>query len=211
MTGSRKVFLLCETLKIEIEVIENLLSAIKEWYCLASEKVTDIQSQLETKDAHEYAWDELDDKYRISNKVKRIMYANVAVSLFAIAEYFLFLLCVNFGIIQVKINESGKTEIKNSGGKIIKKPNWGNFRKLIETNLNIKLDDIPCFNNVYRVRLLNNCFKHSNGTIDEDFAKNSGGTEGDDIEYESEDWKNLISDCKTFLLQLADKTKNYRA
>jgi len=211
MTGSRKVFLLCETLKIEIEGIENLLSAIKKWYCSASKELTDIQSQLEIKDASEYAWDELDDKYRISNKVKRIMYANVAVSLFAIVEYFLFLLCANFDIIQVKINESGKTEIKNSGGNIIKWPNWGNFRGPIEKNSNIKFDDIPCFNDVNRVRLLNNCFKHSNGTINGDFAKNSGGTEGDDIEYESEDWEKLISGCKTFLLQLADKTKNCRA
>jgi len=211
MTGSRKVFLLCETFKIEIEVIENLLSVIKEWYCLTSEKLTDIQSQLETKDAHEYAWDELDDKYRISNKVRRIMYANVAVSLFAIAEYFLFLLCVNFGIIQVKIRRSGKTEIKNSGGKIIERPNWGVFKNQIERNTKIKFVNIPCFDTVNRVRLLNNCFKHSNGTINKDFVKNFGGAEGDDIEYESEDWKKLILDCETLLFQLADKTKNYRA
>ncbi len=93
----------------------------------------------------------------------------------------------------------------------LRRPNWGDLRKLFETNLNIKFDDVPCFNNVNRVRLLNNCFKHSNGTINEDFAKNSGGTEGDDIEYESEDWEKLISGCKTFLLQLANKIKNRRA
>jgi len=202
---------LCETLKIEIEVIENLLSATKEWYCLASEKFTDIQSQLETKDAHEYAWNEFDDKYRISNKVKRIMYANVAVSLFAIAEYFLFLLCVNSGFIKVKISESGETKIKNSEGKGIKKPNWVVFKNQIEGNTKIKFVNIPCFDTVNRARLLNNCFKHSNGTINKDFVKNFGGAESDDIEYESEDWKKLISDCETFLLQLADKTKNYRA
>ena len=88
---------------------------------------------------------------------------------------------------------------------------WIVFKNQIEGNTKIKFVNIPCFDTVNRVRLLNNCFKHSNGTLNKDFVKDFGGAEGDDIEYESEDWKKLISDCETFLLQLADKTKNYRA
>lgn len=211
MKGSRKVAILCEILKMELEGIENLLSAIKKWYCSASKELADIQSQLEKiKDVSEYDWDDLAYKYHISNKVKRIMYANIAVSLFAIAEHFLFLLCVNSGFTKVKISESGETKIKNSEGKGIKRPNWGVFKNQIERNTKIKFVNIPCFDTVNRVRLLNNCFKHSNGTINKDFVKNFGGAEGDDIEYESEDWKKLISDCEIFFGGLIRKMQNHK-
>jgi len=213
MTNSRKLAILCEILKQEIENIQKLLSAIEKWYHVSAKELKDKKAQLKKrKDTHEYDWDDFDYELYMTNKVKRAMYASVAVALSAVAEDFLFCLCVNVGLMKVEIKKGKdgreKRIINNFNGKKIKRPFWGCYRQLIENKIKIQFDKISCFDSIKRVRLLNNCFKHSYGITNEDFVKSFGGTLGDDICYESERWQELIKNCETFMLKLAERIGN---
>ncbi len=210
---SRKAAILCEVLETEIGIMEKFLSTIEEWYGSVLKEVSDKQSKMESaKNAHKYEWDDIDYELYMADKVKRVMYAGLAVALFAVAENFLFCLCVNAGIMKVEIEkEKGGSEIrkiKNCKSNEIERPNWGCYKNLIENNMSIQFNKIPCFESVNRVKLLNNCFKHSAGSINEDFVRAFGGSLGDDISYESEKWQELISGCQTFLTNLSDKLLN---
>ncbi len=213
MTNSRKLAILGDILKHEIEHIQKLLSAIEKWYHGGTEELIDKQAQLEKrKGARENDWDDFNYELYMTNKVRRIMYASVAVALFAVTEDCLFRLCVNAGLMKVEIEKendgSEKRKINNCNGKKIKRPGWGCYRKLIENKTKIQFDRISCLEDIKRVRLLNNCFKHSNGSMDEDFVKSFGGTLGDDIHYELERWQELIKNCETFMLKLAEQIGN---
>jgi len=162
----------------------------------------------------EYDWDDLDYKFYMLDRTKRIMYASVSVSLSSVTEDFLFSTCVNFGLIKVEIIKTGgseKRKIKGCKGYKIKKQNWGtwgDYKERIEDYAKVQLKNVPFFCAVNRIRLLSNCLKHSNGRINGDLAKAFSGKLGDDIHYESEKWEDLICGCQTFLTSLLDKMPN---
>jgi hypothetical protein len=211
---TRQIDILCEFSKSKFELIENLLHTIENWNNVASCELTHRQSYLENKhDVNEYDWDILADERYILDKTNRVMYATIAVALFAVFEDFLFSLCVCAELLKVDIEKTKdgkeKRTIKDYNDKEINKPNWGQYRDLIKNNMNIQFDDISCHYSIQKVRLLNNCFKHSDGNIDDNFSKSYGGSIGDDIPYESENWQELIENCKTFMLKLTDKVRNH--
>ncbi len=199
MNCSRKIVILCEILKAEIEYIERFFKGINEWNESVVEKLDVWESDLEKKDdASEYDREALGDEHYMVSKTRRVAYATVGIPLFAVIESFLRSLCVIIGI-----------KIVNKEGNPTDRPNYGDFRSLIEKNARIKFDDIPCFESVDRTRILCNCLKHSNGVVSEEFAKNFSLIEGDEIRYEKEDWKKLIEDCSTFVTSLAEKIQNH--
>lgn len=191
MNISRQINLLCMHSDLGIDLVKNILNAIVKWNNVVRKELSNQQSNLEKKEASENELEDMmetigEEKYTI-DETKRVMYATISVSLFAVMENFLRELCDIMGI-----NKRNK-------------PNWRDFRRLIEKVCNIQFNKIPSFENVNRIRLLNNCFKHSNGTVSKEFAKKFNLNEGDIIKYELEDWDRLIKDCKSFMSSIAEK------
>lgn len=208
---ARQIALQSEFSKSDFDLMENLLCAIEKWNGVTSKELARRLSCLEEKrHVEEYDWDALADESYMLDKTKRVMYGTIAVALFAALEKFLFGLCVCSELLKVEIETKDGTEkrtITNRNGDNLTKPNWGNYQQLIQTGMNLQFGKFLCFDSIQRVRRLNNCFKHSDGSVDADFANSYGGTIGDDIPYESEKWQELIENCKSFMLQLAKKAQ----
>jgi hypothetical protein len=193
--------ILCEIMKGEVDVVESFLQAIETWYCSVSNQFEERAAKLQnTRGASEYDWDAISDERGMADRVRRAMYPCIAVSLFAVAEQSLFMLCVNSGLLTWRSeHDASEKSLADCQGHKVGRPDWGIYRKLIEGHTGVLFDRILCFRAMDRVRRLNNCFKHSDGTVTEEFRKVFGGNLGDEIQYESENWNELISGCRTFL------------
>ena len=179
------------------ESIRHLLDATAKWKDVAHEELRDWQRTLEEKeDVAEYHWNNVANEAYMVEKTERLMYANIAVSLFALSEDFLRVLCLNLDATEIH------RRIKD-----IARPNWGHFRNILEQECGIKYDKIEHFDTMDRVRLFNNCFKHNSGRPNDEYRRKYGGDYIEEIEYEKEDWDTIISNCEAFLLELADHVR----
>ena len=198
MSMLRRIAIICRILESKTEGVRHLLDAIAKWKDLAHQELADWQKRLEEEeDAHEYDWDNIGDEAYMIKKTEALMYANVAVSLFAVAEDFLRVLCLNLNGTEVH------KQIKAND-----KPDWGQIRNALKQKCGIEYNKIKHFDTMDRVRLLNNCFKHNSGRPNKKYIKKYGGDYIKEIEYEKEDWGTIISECKTFLLNLANQVKD---
>lgn len=172
--------------------------AVTKWKNVVGQELTVWQERLEVKEnVHEYDWDNIADEAYIMKKTERLMYANIAVSLFAIAENFIRILCLNLEGTKVQ----GKV-------KAINRPTWGNLRQVLDQECGIDYETIKQFNVMDRVRILNNCFKHNSGEPNDEYVQKYGGDYIKEIEYEKKDWDTMISECETFLLNLANQARD---
>jgi hypothetical protein len=130
--------MLLEGLQFDIELIESVVAEIKNWYDSTRKTLSDSQAQLEKKsNVCEYD-NELDYKFYLLDRTVRVMYASVAVALSAVAENFLYSLCIEMGLIKIEVPEPNKKPnervIKDCAGNEIKERDlkWGRYEKLIK-------------------------------------------------------------------------------
>ncbi len=193
MSILRRIAIVCRILEFKTDGVKHLLDAIAKWKDIAHQELKNWEKRLEEKeDAHEYDWDNIGDEAYMIEKTETLMYANVAVSLFAVAENFLRVLCLNLDGTEVH------KQIKAND-----RPNWGNFRNVLKQEYGIEYNKVEHFDTMDRVRLLNNCFKHNSGRPNDEYIKKYGGDYIEEIAYEKENWGTMISECKTFLLNLS--------
>lgn len=83
---------------------------------------------------------------------------------------------------------------------------WGPKRQGLEAYLGTSFRDLGGIEQVTRVCLLGNCFKHNEGKIDQEFVDECGGNVGDEIDFDAEDWPTLIYAARRFLLELVSHT-----
>jgi hypothetical protein len=198
MSILRRITIGSEILKSKLEGIEHFLDSIDKWKKLAYQELKDLGKRLEdNEDSHEYDWDNIGNEAYMVEKTEMLMYANIAVSLFAVAENFLRILCLNLD----------GTEVYRQI-RAMDRPNWGNVRNALEQNCNIKYDEIENFEAIDKVRILNNCFKHNSGRPNDEYIKKYDGDCIEEIAYEKEDWSTTVSECKNFLLILTNQVSD---
>ena len=117
------------------------------------------------------------------------MSATIAVSIFASVENYVAALCED-----LRVQFAGN------------RPDWRHRRPGLERRLGIDFDQVGGFSDVQRARILNNCFKHNRGKVNEEFTRELGGNLDDEIEFENEDWSAMIDGLERFLVAVANHT-----
>ena len=128
---------------------------------------------------------------------QRIMLAGLAMAIASTVENYLGLWC-----------ETARIPIVDKDGNPIDRPNWGHKKQAIKKARAINLVDIAGFGGCTRARILGNCFKHKDGRTNDEYVKKYGGQEGAEIEYERENWPDLIDATRTFLVGLASRIRD---
>jgi hypothetical protein len=144
-------------------------------------------TEMNELQAH-WAAEHFNDQAYMMHITKQSMLGSLAVSIASSVENFFGALCGDRGV-----------ELGNRAG-------WGQKRQRLEANLGVNFQDIGGIEQVTRVRLLGNCFKHNAGTIDQEFANECGGNVDDEIDFDAEDWPMLIDATRRFLLELVRHT-----
>lgn len=211
MANPRMRLIFCEILNSEMDFIKCVLEDIKQTYDSAKQSISNLElkpNELEEDGDGGY----IDYNYYelvALDKLNRIKYGCFAVLLSATAENKLLSLCTTTGLIKIKVSETNpnKREIEDCVGNKMEEKylHWGKCETLIKNYKKIKFNALANIASVRRFRELSNRFKHSNGRMNDSFAKDSGGNIGDEIPYESENWEEMICGCKNFLTELAGK------
>ncbi|WP_417384171.1 hypothetical protein [Gimesia sp.] len=163
-----------------IESWEDL--AVREWQ--ASRPDTTQMSDLQA----DWAADHFNDQAYMMHVTKQSMLGSLAVTIASSVENFFGALC-----------EDRNIQLGNRAG-------WGEKRQRLETDLGISCDDLTGIEQVTRVRLLGNCFKHNEGKVNSEFVDMCSGNEGNEIDFNIEDWETLIKSTERFLLDLISHT-----
>jgi hypothetical protein len=177
----------------EIAKLTRLHNAILKWSELTDKKFQEFRQQSEkqrTTQWDEYGYDPVSDEAFMLLGTERVMFANLGVSIAASAENFIVRLCKERGVNCV--NGKGQTDFA------IACISLGNA-------LGVVISDLPGYSGNQRARMLGNCFKHSEGRRNERFVEKYGGTLGEEIEYEKEDWPGMIGDTRTLLAEIVAK------
>jgi len=77
------------------------------------------------------------------------------------------------------------------------------LKRELEADLGAKLDTLAGYAGPRRARSLSNCFKHRRGRADAELTAETGIAEGSDVEFEKEDWRQMIRNTKEFFFALA--------
>ncbi len=171
----------------DIDRIRGLKNSIDVFENASGEQIRKFEEEVKSNEWAKklcLAYDPLEDEPSLSCDIRRIHYATISICLFAVVEYHLSRIC------------HGRVKIS------VDRPNWGDFKNAIEQQIGISFDSISTFENVTRVRLLNNCFKHNDGLVNAEYAEKIGDTEGEEIAYENVNWDQLIDSCYSFLMDL---------
>jgi len=136
-----------------------------------------------------------DDRYE-ADRLVSVMYASLAVAIFAFAENTL--ACINrqLGI-----------KYKDKEGRPIKRPDWRHRKIAFDKKCDVKSSEWSGFESVDRARILANCFKHNHGRKNDQAVKILKGKRGDEIAYMKQDWKEMLQGVRTFLIRAADQVR----
>jgi hypothetical protein len=174
----------------EIDKLTWLYGAILKWDQESSKEFDEFQ--IEAKKRHsdlrdQYGYDPVEDEAFMLRETMRVMLANLGVSIAACAENFIVSYCKARGL--NCLNSNGQTEFGIACGSLSKA-------------LKVEISKLPGYKGNQRARLLGNCFKHSESQKNDRFVEKFGGTVGEEIEYEKENWPSLIEETRTLLLQI---------
>lgn len=179
----------------EIVKLKRVLQVIEQWGRISDEEFKKFQCESKNEQselAEQCGYVPVNDEAFMLHQTARVMYANLAVTVAASAEAFVDRFC-----------KARKLTYRNKAGKLISRPDWGVKRCALESSLNVEFDSVDGFKLNRKARVMGNCFKHNNGQANEEWVELSGGKIGDDLQYESEDWSEIIDGTRTFLLNLA--------
>jgi len=171
----------------EISRLEALRRAILRWADLAHKEFAARWEGQERVADHRTDWgySPQDDDAFVLRQTERVMFANLAVTIASTVESFVSDICASLGI------------------KFTDGTDYGRKVKALEKKLGIGFRKLPGYEAQRKARLLGNCFKHAGGKTDERYVKAFGGSEGQVIEYEEEDWVGLLRDVEMFLDAMA--------
>ncbi len=132
--------------------------------------------------------EQLNIESSLLQETERVMFAGLAVAIASVTENIVGGMCKHLNLPLVK-----------SDGTRIERPNFGNKQTAIEKHLGIKFCRLTGFDGNRLARLLANCYKHSEGRVNQELAKAFRRTKGEVIAYEKENWGHMISETKLFL------------
>lgn len=156
--------------------------AVQDWK--ASQPNTTEMNELQA----EWAADHFNDQAYLMYITKQSMLGSLAVTMASSVENFFGALCEDRGI-----------QLGDRAG-------WGQKRQRLEADLGMSCGDLTGIEQVTRVRLLGNCFKHNESKKDAEFVDEFGGVENEEIDFNGEDWPTLIDATQRFLLELVSHT-----
>ena len=174
----------------ECAKLASIHAAIERWEDIAvaewntSRPDTPGMSDLQ---AH-WASQHFDDQAYMMHVTKQSMLGSLAVTMASAVENFLGALCDDLGV-----------QVGNRAG-------WGPKRQGVEAALGISCNALAGIREVTKVRLLGNCFKHNEAKKDAEFVRQFGGAENEEIDFDAEDWPQLIQSTRQFLLELVEHT-----
>ncbi len=177
----------------EIANLTRLHGAILKWVEVTDKEFQDFRQQAEkrrTPQWDDYGYDPIGDEAFMLLGTERVMLANLGVSIAACAENFIIRVCKTRAV--KCVNDKGKTD-------------FGIACSSLGSSLSVVLSQLPGYVGNQRARMLGNCFKHSEGKTNDSFVKKYGGTVGEEIEFEKEDWPSMIADTKTLLSEIIGK------
>ena len=173
--------------------LRSVYRAIEKWEDVAAgereAQRLDI-SQMSDLQAH-WAAQNFEDEAFVLHRTKQAMLGSFAVSIFAAVEGFVWAMYLNM------LDEPAREAAR------ARRTMWGEKRNRCQEALDVNFDDFDGFQDVGRVRTLQNCFKHR-GVADSEFVRAFPGQEGEgeEIDYARFDWLNLIASVERFLLEL---------
>jgi hypothetical protein len=142
----------------------------------------------------EWIWESFKDQAFIRRDTIRLLFAHFSVTVTRSVENLLSDICQLKSLLLVDKN-----------GQPLTKPAFGHKRRAVESSLKISLEDLTGFDAVEKTRLMANCFKHRDGKTDQEFVDKLGGSPGEVIKFEQEDWPRVFYGLKAFLSGLAEK------
>ncbi len=174
-----------------------LIDVIPTWQAVALDALTKRASVLRASkldpDLRQTSEDDLGNDHDLVLQTVRALYASLAVSIASAAENYVGSICRR------------KNLLVDAAGHPLARPDWGVKRQKLQDALAFNFDDLEGFVLNKKARLLGNCFKHSDGRRNEQLASQFGGTEGEVIEYENENWRDLIEGTGSFLHGIVSK------
>lgn len=178
----------------KIDRLRRLHEAIGKWRLIADEELEEYGKQCElerTPAWDEYQYEPLHDEAFMMLETERAMFANLGVSIASAAENFIFYICKVRGASYIKADKNDFSTALAS----------------LSEDIGATISDLPGYLGNQRARMLGNCFKHSEGRKDQRFVKKFGGEHGESIEYEKENWAEMIADTETLLSQIISRFK----
>jgi hypothetical protein len=177
----------------EMGKLRGLLRAIPKWEEVAVAEVdalaaTDL-SEMSEEQRH---WHDeyVNDGYYGIDQTKEALYRGFAVSAASAVENIMGLFC---GEHSVALRE---------------RPNWKQKREGLERLIGNGMDinALAGFDLANRARVLANCFKHSGGTVSQEYVDHIGPRAlGEEIRYQDENWSAVIEGIQAALLVVAQR------
>lgn len=90
------------------------------------------------------------------------------------------------------------------GNFVHKKPHWEDAVRYLQKERSINIESLAGFWAMKRVRLLSNCFKHNDGSVNEELSSFAGLPECEEVAYEEEDIRILLHIADVFLADVRD-------
>ena len=182
----------------DVDRLTALRESIQEWIGRQQRDLAAHAESRESKemDEEEESWlsEQRADEACMIAETERLLYAGLAVAIMSTTETFTRRVCTTAGV-----------QLLDKKGKPQKRPNWGHYRTGLERKLDTDFASMPGFPGCSRARILGNCFKHNGGRANDEYVKEYPGSLGDEIEYEKENWPDLIEATRTFLRGLTGK------
>lgn len=186
--------ILNERIEREAELLRDYLVNIQDTHNAEYARISKRANQPDLPD--EVADWASDDRYE-ADKLLSVMYASLAVAIFAFVENML-----------ASINRQLGITYKKKNGARIKKPDWGLRKNAFDKKCGVNSSKWSGFKSVDRARILANCFKHNRGRKNDDAVKVLNGKHGDEIAYMKQDWKKMLQGVRTFLVRAADQVRD---
>jgi hypothetical protein len=177
----------------EMNKLRALLRAIPKWEGVAVAEVDALAaSDLSAMSEEQRHWhgEHVNDRYYGIGETKEALYRSFAVSAASAVENLMGLFCSEHAV------------------ALPDRPNWHHKRQGLERLIGGGLDinALPSFDSANRARILANCFKHSSGTVSQEYIDHIGPRAlGEEVRYQDENWTAVIDGIQAALLVVAQR------
>jgi hypothetical protein len=176
------------------KILKRLLVTIEKWNQVADAEFEAFIKETESdrqESGDDYGYDPIEEEGFTFLHTKRAIYGSLAVTITSTAEWFLIYTCETLGLEYLN-KKTGLSDLKV-------------IAKSLKKHLGKKLSTFPGFAAREKARILGNCFKHNGGRTNKEYVIMYGGDKKAEIEYENENWNDLIDKTIGFMTALAEK------
>jgi len=176
--------------RYECSKLDSIHRAIEKWEDVAVAQWNANSPDTSGMDEYQAHWaaSHFNDQAYMMHVTKQSMLGSLAVTMASSVENFFGALC-----------EDREITLGDRAG-------WGQKRQRLETDLGVQFNTLPGIQEVTKVRLLGNCFKHNEGKKDAELVAECGGVVDEEIDFDAENWPNLIAATRQFLLAVVEHT-----